>query len=46
MDGPLDAQKVDGSSRNVLRTCGKLTEGPADVRKAGEGERSRDCTES
>ena len=34
MDGPSNAREVDGSSRNVLQACGKLTEGPADAQKA------------
>ena len=44
MDGPLDAQKVDGSSRNVLQTCGNLMEGLANAQKAGG--KSREYTES
>ena len=43
MDGPLNAQKVDGIRRNILLTYEKLTEGPEDAWKAER--RSCHCRE-
>ena len=33
MEGPMNAQRVDRSSQNVLLQHGKLTEGQVDKRK-------------